>query len=645
MANIRKTFNFRNGVQVDDDNLIVNPTGLVGIGTTIPTEALDVRGKIKVIEDPNVIGSGEFNATTGIITSLTVVDLTVGTANFSQGEIGVGISVGTAGIITSSTATGIVTYYGDGKELLNLPTSQWADTDVGLGYTSIYSQGAVGVLTADPRFFFQVGGHIDAGDLTSFSDGVGISSSGSVVVTGIVTAGIGFTGDLRGNIVSGLSTIGQLESTNSNVIGIVTAGIGFTGDIRGNVISGISTIDYLTSNNLHATGIVTAGIGFTGSLHGDVVGNLEGNVIGNIESVGVSTVNILNVTGNISGNANAGILTTGQLNSTRSLLGIATAADMYISGNLGVGFNQPNQAFQIYKAGIATISLVGEDVSVLHLGQRSTIGIGESTAEFRFGGAPKTVEIINGDTGDFNSYLHGGNFAGINTGSFKWIYGKTNETLAELTYKGNLGIGKESPEYPLDVVGIATFANDVYVKTTLTVADIVADNITVGSDITLPSIINGSNINANSGVSTFNNIDLERNIDFGIISGIGSIGINTAAENIPADVGVDCQSKKALFFGVGIGSTQPGQALDVEGSVHASRYIAVGGLGPNCAVDFSEAGKDLTSPFNNRSFMLPPKITTTQRGSLTNLVAGALIYNTSDDKLQLYNGSSWTNLN
>jgi hypothetical protein len=43
--------------------------------------------------------------------------------------------------------------------------------------------------------------------------------------------------------------------------------------------------------------------------------------------------------------------------------------------------------------------------------------------------------------------------------------------------------------------------------------------------------------------------------------------------------------------------------------------------------------------------MLPPKITTTQRGSLTNLVAGALIYNTSDDKLQLYNGSTWTNLN
>ena len=39
MANIRKQFNFRNGVQVDNDNLVVSPTGLVGIGTTVPTEA------------------------------------------------------------------------------------------------------------------------------------------------------------------------------------------------------------------------------------------------------------------------------------------------------------------------------------------------------------------------------------------------------------------------------------------------------------------------------------------------------------------------------------------------------------------------------------------------------------------------------
>ena len=49
MASIRKSFSFRNGVQVDEDNFIVNANGLVGIGTSVPSEFLDVRGTAKVV--------------------------------------------------------------------------------------------------------------------------------------------------------------------------------------------------------------------------------------------------------------------------------------------------------------------------------------------------------------------------------------------------------------------------------------------------------------------------------------------------------------------------------------------------------------------------------------------------------------------
>lgn len=49
MADYRKSFNFRNGVQVDNDNLVVNSNGLVGVGTTVPTEVLDVRGTARVV--------------------------------------------------------------------------------------------------------------------------------------------------------------------------------------------------------------------------------------------------------------------------------------------------------------------------------------------------------------------------------------------------------------------------------------------------------------------------------------------------------------------------------------------------------------------------------------------------------------------
>jgi hypothetical protein len=73
MANIRKQFNFRNGVQVDDDNLVVSPTGLVGIGTTIPTEALDVRGTAKVV---GLVTASQIYTPNLTATNLTIDNLT-----------------------------------------------------------------------------------------------------------------------------------------------------------------------------------------------------------------------------------------------------------------------------------------------------------------------------------------------------------------------------------------------------------------------------------------------------------------------------------------------------------------------------------------------------------------------------------------
>ena len=97
MANYRKSFNFRNGVQVDNDNFIVDTNGLVGIGTSIPTELLDVRGTAKV---------------TGIVTT---TDLWVSEDVYVGG-------ISTVGFITASDAwvAGVVTatkFKGDGSDL------------------------------------------------------------------------------------------------------------------------------------------------------------------------------------------------------------------------------------------------------------------------------------------------------------------------------------------------------------------------------------------------------------------------------------------------------------------------------------------------------------------------------------------------
>ena len=671
MANIKKTFNFRNGVQVDDDNLIVNQTGLVGIGTTVPTEALDVRGKVKVLVDPNVAGSGEINATTGIITSLTVTNLTVSGNNYSSGVIGVGISVGTAGIITATEPSGIVTYYGDGKELLNLPTSQWLDKDVGLGYTSIYAQGGVGVGTVDPRFTFQVSGN---NDLTSFEEGVGINDKGGIVATGVITATT-FKGDVDGDISSGLSTITQIQSTNANVTGVVTATT-FKGDVSGDVVSGISTITNLQSTGVNVSGVTTA-TGFVGPLTGNVTGQVAGNLTGNVDSIGISTFNIINVTGSISGDTVSGILTTGALTAGTSNIGVATASALNIQGKLGINNNNPSSDIHVINLGIATANIVGDTSATIQIGQKDLVGIGESTAQFKFGETPKTLDIINGDTGDVNTIIHGGGFTGINTGSFNWMYGVTSNTLMSLDYTGKLAIGKASADYPLDVVGVATFGNNVFVKNDLEVNSTlttkgsatiggtlgITSNTTIGGNLNvtgsfnypspvpvnqLPDLIL-SNIFTTTGVSSIRGgVDLgaiQIGGGNGVISGVSTIGILTAAENIPLAMGVYAPTAKAVFNRLGVGNTDPQNALDVSGTIQATQYLGVGNLGVGAAVDFSNAGRGITEPsLQNRMFMLPPKLTTTERGNLAGLAAGAIIYNTTTNKLQVYNGSSWANL-
>jgi len=98
MPSYNKSFNFRNGVQVDEDNFVVNANGLVGIGTSIPREFLDVYGTAKItglVTATNLtitgdstfnsdvkIGSGiAFNSSTGIVSATKFVGDATGLTN------------------------------------------------------------------------------------------------------------------------------------------------------------------------------------------------------------------------------------------------------------------------------------------------------------------------------------------------------------------------------------------------------------------------------------------------------------------------------------------------------------------------------------------------------------------------------------
>ena len=88
---------------------------------------------------------------------------------------------------------------------------------------------------------------------------------------------------------------------------------------------------------------------------------------------------------------------------------------------------------------------------------------------------------------------------------------------------------------------------------------------------------------------------------------------------------------------VGIQTTSvlPGVGINASQTVLSVGAIGVGVTIINKAVDFSNAGVS-----TNRMMVLP-KVTNNQRNNLIGAVSGALIYNTTSNTVEYYNGSQW----
>ena len=642
MASIRKSFSFRNGVQVDEDNFIVNANGLVGIGTSIPNEALDIRGTAKVV---------------GLTTTN---DLFVaGVATATNVQVGTAISITGGGIKATN-------FYGDGATLSNLPTSQWQDVDVGLGFTSIHAVGNVGIATTDPRISFQVGGTPGVAG----KRGVGINSIGNIQATGIVTA-TSFVGALTGNVVG-------------NVTGAVTGNVtgNITGNVDGNVNStGVSTFTTLsvtglvnvgtsatfTSGGLDVTG-VTSSTSFVGSVTGDVTGNVTGDLTGN-------------VTGNITGDIVSGVTTA----STAVNVGTGgTALAALNTGRVGIGSAIPKSDLTIKKATDASLEIVGETgLTKVSLGKSDTDG--NESALIRYGNPDGSLNFVNYNPGSVNTFIHAGSSTGIQTGRFSWIYGQGNIELLSLTHEGKLGVGKTNPDFDFEVVGTSTVTSNLGVGGDLDVAG----DINLTGDISLPSLIGGSNIEVNSGISTFNNIAIggttKFNQDLFAETSqlfINKVGVETGAI-IDTSFAVKIASKAEIDY-IGIGTTASpaenmgvvgygvggGGGADTSNGLHlfsckvginsSSVYIrrtdistsgevtlSMGSTNTKSIVDFSDAGKGdgtaLNPGISTARFMLPPIVTTAERTGLTT-VAGGIVYNSTLNKLQCFDGTTWNNL-
>ena len=580
MANIRKTFNFREGVKVDDSVLVVAGQR-VGIGSTVPTKVLDIKG--------DVISSGQ----------ITVSKLVVsGVSTFSDVNIGTGITIqASSGIITANK------FFGDGATLSNLPTSQWTDTDIGLGFTSIYNEGNVGVGTTDPRSTFQVGSNPN----TAGKNGVIISkTSGDIKSSGIITASsfVGVGSELT-NILSGNIT-GSVANADiagfAQTAGIATVAQGLTG-----------------TPNISVTDITATGASFSG------------------------VVTATSFVGALNGNANSSTVTSTLDPSINYTIGntkiLSAGIGSFISA--GIGLTNPATDLQIYNANNAVITL-GRATSAT--GNNGAISFGKVNGSFPYSGET-SLDILNYGTGNFNFYLEAGSVGG-DVGDFHWHRRGNFARLMTLTHGGSLGIGNTQPVNTLHVVGTSTVTSNSFVGGNL---NVVGDSTVTGtlsagtlSVTNLSANLTGNvtgNVNATSGLSTFTNLKVTGDTDI-----LNNVGVGTTAIT-EFRVAINPEDEYKVFVGtngnIGIRTTVSLDDIDINAFRASAVFsnIGVGTTTPQTAVvDFADAGKIGITTTNR--FMLPPKITSAER-SASFPVGGAFIYNTSTNRLEVYNGTTW----
>ena len=652
MSNYTKSFNFRNGVQVDDGNFVVNANGLVGIGTTRPEKRLDVHGNASVTGVTSLTGGAVIS---GILT------------------VGVGITIDSSTGIISATK-----FVGDASGLQNIvaiATDGWIANagslstvgNVGIG-TTIFTKTLE--VRGDARFF---------SGITTFEGSVlsqNINSSGIITATKFVgtsgaaapfdninvgtaaTVGI-LTVNNKATFISGVSLpdnkkikIGDGEDlqlfhdeTNS-VIANNTGDLYIENDSQSTSDDVIYIRAKAGENSIIATadGAVelyndddkkfeTTGTGVT------VTGNLgvsQKAILNNLEVLGISTFNETLNLKKVSVGATVGF--------GKSIF-MATNASIFAGDNDNLQiFNSGTDSFVINKTGVLdirsdnnitlydkdgskksavfdtdeSVDLYYDNVKKFETITTGTKSFGEvqvarlnggtdnlSTlhGSLRYGNEDaifpystrKSLDLLNYDRGNINFYLNAGQLnIESNLPFFQWHFG-LNGPIMSLSNGGNLGIGETNPSEKLHVAGIATVINNLFVGENISAVGSITGSSLSGS---LTGNVTGNltgNVNTNTGVSTFLNIKVnEKDTQF---AGIG-VGQTCAVSNIIDAVGGDGLYSSRLFVttdgNIGIMTDVIDDTININALQAKATFgsVGVGTTNPLSAVDFKDAGKD-----------------------------------------------------
>ena len=615
-SNYKTVINFRDGIQVDTDDLISN-NGLVGIGSTIPRQQLDVRGNV-IVSDV-----AEFNnlKVTGVTTFFNIVNVASGSSvgigttvpeeAFQVGVGSTGFTVSLQGIVTATK------FVGDGSELTGIPASVWVNPGAG---NTIYSTKIVGIGTTLTR------------DSAGFGVGYEIYMdpvSGVGTFEGVVTKNItvtNSTGAGQGNVNADVGTFSTVTATTQitapTFIGTVTnatravvaAGLTDSPDVAVNYITGVGgtftgitsfTTLQISGGVVGSNGIITATT-FSGtattSTHAATAYALAGDPDIQVDKLTVNGLAPTILKG-------SGVSTVGQDLLVGEFLGVGATAsasgeaagfigtvrvhdgDLVLGGSISVGGSF-----------VGSINLGGsQDINVLNVGAGlSVAGITTMTGDITGGGNFNiTGDVTANEIQSTDSIIAGGgitcggglvvgsavtgsaiivqNGGGLIVGSGITMAGSltgvttiaANGSISGVTSIFGNGIWQNSGEINatevdvdyLDVAGVATVANltaDIFTATGgLNVSGIGTISSGVIDINGASGIISASSFISQSGINTFANIRVTSGTDTRLFAKY--IGVNTVSPTITE--GLEVYEEATEIFahgssqGVGIGST------------------------------------------------------------------------------------------
>ena len=621
MANIRKSFNFRNGLQVDNDSLVVTSVGNVGLGTSLPTVyKLSVHGDTKI---------------TGFAT---VANL------YSSGISTFGSDVKIGSAITAFKSTGnfhATAFYGDGSTLDNIvgySTQAWlihdADGSSANSRTGISTTSKVGLGTDLAVLKYDL--IIGQDPLVLGKEGISFDGpSGNIYSSGIVTA-TKFVGTLNASLLDGTisnnrfaTNIGTENTTffKGTLVGIATSARSLTG--TPNIAIGTAT-----ATNLVSTSSTVGHSTVTGSLHlydsaklgiGTVIpSNVELLVSRNAENATLSVVS----------SGSFGRISVGNSFPTSSDVGDSVGYLKYQNKNLQV-VNQDtgNLEFVLHNrsAGVAdtgkflwTYGNGGANTNLLALTYDGKFGVGEDnpTHKLHVGGAStftgaayfKSNVKIKGQL----SFDTGGTF--------------TFPTSIDANINSNSGV--------------STF-NTVSVANTISFGqNITTNNGSIGIGSTSPI----SGLDAQKTTALFKNVGVgttnaRLGIDFGAVGleeRTFTLTLNTTY-SFPANSEIS-QVGNSDTTGIILGNAQNGTTTLVVSQVKGT-FITSGDGGGVLTIDNSPTGVSISSLeiTGLKSGIIVPTVSELERIGIST-AAGTIIFDTSDNKFKGYNGTVWKDL-